>query len=300
MMARASARSSLPLLLLTLVSCGPSGAPSDPPPVTNAGKGVVARVDGRPILASDLRAQMAGGQTRRQALAALVHLDLLAHEAYRRKLQHSAEVLETERRAMAALLARQVGEAITPAQIDRDLVQRAFKLNIDKFKRPETILVSHILCAVRDASSPEVKAGAERCRNAAIAYFAKHEPTLAQFEELAEQLRKVSGPATVIVERLTTARHGYTVRRFAKAAFETKQDTVSGPVRTHFGDHFIYRIKTNPALDKKLPEVEAKLREYVLPSARKIMFDRRLRQLEKRHGAQADPAAFLRALGDQR
>lgn len=299
MMARASASVSSLLLVLTLASCGPSGAPAEPAPVTIAGERVVARVDGRPILASDLRAQMAGGQTRRQALAALVQLDLLAREAYRRRLQRSAEVLETERRAMAALLARQVGEAITPAQIDHDLLLRAYTLNIDKFKRPETLLVSHILCTARDKSSPEVKAGAERCRDAAIAYFAKHKPTLPQFEKLAEQLRKVSRPAIVRVEQLITARHGYTVRQFAKAAFEAKQDVVKGPVRTRFGYHFIYRIKTNPAIDKKLSEVEAKLRQYILPSARKIMFDRRMRQLEKRHGAQADLPALLRALGEQ-
>ncbi len=289
----------LALLATTCGSPREEAAPMAPQTSTPSGA-VVARVDGRPIFAHDLQAQMAlSRQSKREALHALIRLELLAAEATRRGLGAAPEVLEQGRRQLATTLIKEAfGKTLSPASIPAKLVARAYEQNKPHYKRPALVRVKHLLCSPTRPKTTAKLAAAKRCIEAAHALIEKagRRLTPAQFDQLDDQLRPTVAPAVVRVETLRTPKRGYTVARFADAAFTLKKPgDIGKPIETTYGWHIIYLLERQPALDRSLAEVDGEVRKKIFPEASRILFDRWAKQLERRHQATADVDALLRA-----
>lgn len=256
---------------------------------------VVARVDGRPILASDLRAQMRGGQDRRQALRELIKLELLAREAQRKGLGRSPQVVKAQRRAMANHLVRkEFADGFTKASIPVDLVDTAYKRVKGFYVHPNLARVWHILLEARRKDSAQTHARA-RTQALKVHAMATAGPiTLEQFKALAEKVDRGTPPLKVTSQAVFTARHSGTVPPFANAALDLKTPRqVSPVVKTIFGYHVLFLIERRPARDVSRSEADAEIREKIFDKAKSASFHRWVSAMEQKYKV----AVHLEVLG---
>ncbi len=286
----------LPLLL-------PLGCADRPPPgpggvLTPTGFSpaeVVARVDGRPILAADLRRQMQRGEPRDAALRALIEEELLAGLVLQRGALRDPEVLHVQRKAMVNALLLRWRADFTKEDIPRDLLLKAYESKKHFFVHPELKHVKHILVSTTpqapDADRLAVRALAEQIRKQAAA----RPLTPDAFAALGAQVRAAHPDRQIIVEDLHTGAQGYTVRPFADAAFALPADGAISPVvETRFGYHVIYLVSTVPPENKSLADVEGQMREKLMDYARREVFLRWLRQLSQRGQVEEHPEVLDR------
>lgn len=250
---------------------------------------VVARVNGAPILASDVAEQMRGGESAEQALQSLVQLELLAQEAHRRGLGRHPSVTEEQHRAMARLLIqRRFRDGMGVADIPRELVAEAYRLNIGQYQHPELVQVAHLLVPMALNAPPELHAQARSVAERARSIAASGPLSEEEFKQLRGVLRKETG-IRVRAESLRTAKRGNTVPEFADAAFAlTRPGQISPVVQTKFGYHVIYLVNRSPEVHVALEQAEQEIRERILPQARTMALLRYLATLQKELGVSID------------
>jgi len=251
---------------------------------------VVARVGEVPILADDLRRQMKGGQPRDEALQSLIRMELLAQEAVSRGLHSDPAIDKVRRKAMANLVLQDFLAKFTKADIPQDLLQRAYDLKKWMFVHPELKRVLHILCYAKKEDTKEHHRDAFRAakRLHRLTLTGPLEPE--EFAQIKERVAQEFLQLKFKQEKVVTGRQGYTVKQFAEAAFKLKRPGQISPVtQTRFGYHVIYLLETLPPLNKPLSAVEDNLRDKIFVEARRIVFSRWQRQLERQHKA----AVFL-------
>ncbi|NMJ42706.1 peptidylprolyl isomerase [Roseomonas sp. JC162] len=228
-----------------------------PAPATPPGDPVVARVDGEPILLSDLAAaaqdlpeELRGAPP--QMLYPLILDQMIAGRAVtaaarRARLDQEPEVRARIRRAeeqelQQAWLSREIASRITDATIraryDRDIANRPAE---------EEVRARHILVPTESearAALAEVRGGAD-------------------FTAVAQ--RRSSGPGAREGGDLGFFRRGDMVPEFAEAAFALQPGQVSeNPVRSPFGWHVIKVEERRQAAAPRFEEVAQAIRQQLL------------------------------------
>jgi parvulin-like peptidyl-prolyl cis-trans isomerase-like protein len=265
---------------------GPPRPDTGPRPLdarAQPGDTAVALLDGTPILASEVARQARlAGTTARAALDQIVGIDLLAAEAARRGLAGDPDVCDQARRAAVRRFLEETFERdFLPESVpDADLRAR-YETERSRFVHPE---LRHVLHAV--AQPPPSPTDAQRRvaleRAQRVAQETAHARTPEEFRRLAESLSDDTQP--VRVEELTTARHGYTVEDFARAAFAiSRPGSKTGVVRTSFGYHVIYLLSIDPPADRPFADVRAQLLDEAWPELRERAFSRFMDDLVRRH-----------------
>jgi peptidyl-prolyl cis-trans isomerase C len=279
-------------LLTTGVGCGeeaPTRRGVALSPTDVKGDQVVARINGAPILRSDLELQMRRGQRRQAALTALIRQEVLAQEAQRRGFDRDPRVLREQERAMANLLIRREFRShFTKKQVPRELIEAAYKLNHDRYVHEELVRVSHIVALASD------KHGAEHHRKARSLAHRVHRIAVSgplsakEFKEIGALVNKDDATVEVRAEGpyLSPRPPARLVPAFLNAAFKlSKPGEISPILQTSYGYHVIYLEAKIPPRNDPLDRVEDEIREKVFKQARTQAFDRWAEQLEHAHGA---------------
>ncbi len=245
---------------------------------------ILATVDGRPIRESEIQTQAHAKDSKdaRAALDDLITAEVLAGEAARRGLDRDPEVLEAARAAAVRRELRAGFETdITPSSVPMRDVRRAYQMNINRLDHSEYVDVWHILMRADKKTPDDVK---QKARAAAedLARRARGIGSPEAFQALAATVGKQ--PFEVQLERVVTARDGWTLKTFSYPAFELKNpgDT-SGVVETDYGYHVIYLIKRIPPLHIPVDEAAPKLRESLFSEFQRREFLRYTDELAAHH-----------------
>jgi len=252
-----------PILLAGLLAgCGghPSHATHDVRVLEATSKDeVVATVDGRPIYAGDVAAQMrASGKDRKAALDDLIDAEVLAGVAVARGLYDDFEVTHARRAAEARrLLATDFEPQTTINRIPDDDLRRAYDLNRNYYDHDEIAEVQHIVAAVPE-DAPAQRQQQAHDEIAALESKAKAVTTAEQFAALAAP----DAPVPTHVEQLGFPRNNAVEEPFAAAAFAlTKPGQISPPVHTRYGWHLIRLVRRVPPRHVPIGQAEQELRE---------------------------------------
>jgi hypothetical protein len=250
---------------------------------------VVATVDGTPISAADVAAEARRtGKSPREALDALIDLEVLAAQAQKSGLAGAPDVDDAGRRAaVRAYLHARFETEFTPADISEADVQTAFDRSGAYFNHPELADVSYLLVQVPQGASP-----AEEARALAAAFTLRH---MADTQAAAHALDDTSfrGLATalpdpqslnIIAQQIRTPRDGYTEEPFAAAAFSmTQPGDLAGPVRSTYGWHILRLNERVPVLTTTLAQAEPEIRQKIFPAEQTAAFQRFYQGLAARH-----------------
>jgi len=260
---------------------------------------VVARVDGRRVLAADLRHQMRRGADRRKALDDLIAFELLAGEALRRGLDRDPSVVRARKRALANLMVRRsFGDHFTKASIPERLLRQAYEANIRRFVHPELVKVVHLVAIARrkrHGAAHHERARKLAARAHSIATAGRLSPD--EFAQIADLLHERARADGVLFksERLTTPRRNYTEASFADAAFAlTRPGAISSVVATRYGYHVIYLEQRIAGVDRAFSEVADDLRDRVFDDAREVVFGEYVDKLEKPYQVTLFPEVIAR------
>jgi len=261
-------------------------------PSPHAGEIVVARVDGVPILASEVarQARLAGASPR-VALDSLIEMEVLTGEARRRGLAAAPDAIDSARRAAVGRLLEEAFErAFGSRTVPEPELLARYQQQKRRFVHPENRRVVHALAAASE-SSPEAQRKAE-ARAHALANAATGRTLDA--ESFGSLARSYSDAGMQLhVEELGTARSGDTVEPFARAAFELlRPGSTSGVVATSFGYHVILLVAIEPALDRSFADARAEILAEALHELRTREFERFMADLERGHHIVVDPAPF--------
>jgi peptidyl-prolyl cis-trans isomerase C len=257
------------------------------------GDEVVATVDGRPIYSSQIALQArSAGSDKKQALQDLITAEALAGEAARRKLDRDRDALEAARAAAVRRYLHQVFEpSAGPDAIPALTVKRTYNANVNLFDHSEYVDVWHIL-----VQAPADKATAEQKQKARalaeqIQKKARGVTSEAAFKELSTQFSAPEGMLPIRLERVVTARDGWTLTTFSFPAHDQlkKPGDISTVVETSYGYHVIYLIKRIPAVHMSVGEASPQIRAQLLPEFQKSEFLRQADEAAKRHAVVVHP-----------
>jgi peptidyl-prolyl cis-trans isomerase C len=257
---------------------------------------VVARVNGVPILRKELLQQMRSGQSRQDALEALIRQELLAQEALRKGLADDPEVRRVRRRAMANLMIRR-GFKYNKTDIPAGAVAAAYERNRKHFMHPELVEVAHVLVFARRRDTPEHHRQALKAARQVRAIAGAGKLSAKEFAEIVGLVAPQHPDLKLTAESLTTPQRGLTEESFADAAFELKKPgDVSPVVITPYGYHVIYLKRRIPARNTSLEQADGEIRERLLEELRPRAFEKWVGELVTRHGAtihkDLPPSAF--------
>jgi peptidyl-prolyl cis-trans isomerase C len=251
---------------------------------------VVATVDGRPIRASEVALQArVRGVDARQALRDLVDAEVLAGAAAARGLDRDRAVIEAVKQEMVRRwLAVEFEPKAGPDAIPERLVRRTYNRNVNLFDHSEYVDVWHILTPVAKNATPEQKAAA-RADAEELAEKAKGLDEAA-FKALATTKRKSPGDPFRL-ERIITARDGWTVKEFSYPAHDLlkKPGDVSPVVETSYGYHVIFLVKRIPPVHMTVAEAAPKIREGLLADFQRLELVRRVDELMHAHAVMVRP-----------
>jgi hypothetical protein len=286
------------LAALSLGSCSKSPPASGPRwqvPLTAeaaAGDEVVATVDGRPILASQVAEQArASGTSVREALAALTTAEVLAGEAVRRGYDRDRDALLAAKQAgVRRYLHVSFEKEVVPGDIPHNVVRRFYNARRNMYDHSEYVDVWHILTPVDEKAAPEARARA-RATAEEVARRAKSVKGEAEFQAIAGAVPPPEGGKPLKVERIVTARDGWVLTAFSYAAFDqlAKPGDVSRVVETSYGYHVIYLIKRIPPLHQSVDDASTEIRAALFPDFQRAEFLRFADEAKKLHAVTVHP-----------
>ena len=221
-----------------------------------SGTDVVARVEGRPISASEVTARMkADGITAEDALEALVEETLLVAEARRLGLEVTEDDERAIDRLMVRSLLRDIEREVTPESISKQEVRRDFERHAEKLQSPEQRRSWHIVVKDRsEAGKALAQSILKKVRQAddpRVVYqrYTEGSEDDTRFEVKAEEL-----PAVTMKARIE--------RPYKEALFAAESPgVVDRLVETSHGWHIIVLEEIVPAERRTIDEVEDEIRE---------------------------------------
>lgn len=300
-----------PMYLLLATALAGCGAAKEPPQATTMTQNlsplvakddkVVAQVNGTPILASDLEAQLESGgkASPREALEQLIQLELLAQEAQRRGLANDKAALKVRRQTMARqMLEVGFNRSFGPDAVPLDMVEKAYKGYHRRYNHAELVRVSHVLILASEKEAAAKHKAARRAANAMRAAVAGKGLSDADFVARAKEAAAKFPDLRVHTETLTTDLHGRTDINFSSAAFALKKEgDVSGVAKTRYGYHVIRMIERIPARKDSLQKVEQEVRQGIADGAKPAVFSRWIENLNKTYKIDVNMNVFSSALG---
>jgi hypothetical protein len=283
---------------------GPFGptAPGASPP---AGPGdlAVATVDGRPVWASCVAAQLAraarsghGARTRREALGECIDFELLAQAAEAQKLERAPEVAEARKTALVSRLVETDFEARyrTPddlrAEIDREYARRA-----DQLDQPELRASAFTRVEVPENAPPEVEVAARALAEKIAAALAGETGLFpVHLRETADRIAAGSGQKVTHADFRPATREAL-VPPYGSALYSIPEvGRIAAPTRTKWGWDIILLTRIiEPAVHTR-DEVAAR----AFPELRRRQFYRWVGQLASSLGVrvQLDPERVAQLL----
>jgi peptidyl-prolyl cis-trans isomerase C len=256
------------------------------------GDPVVARVNGRSILASEVLARRRvrdGGP----ALEDLVLEDLLAAEARRQGLLADPQVRQAARRAMVQrLLEEEFEKKVRPEDIPDSVLRQAYRKNYWFFNRPEVRHFDHALVWAAPTDPPGKQESARRLAEEILAQAAR---TGAPLADLAREYGP-RGKARGLEVRFESTR-GVRLRLekdFGDVLWAAASGELGGRVaRSRYGYHALRLLRVETALSRPFEEVREEVRQRVWPEVRQQRFGEWMTALRARHGAEIAEAARL-------
>jgi hypothetical protein len=250
---------------------------------------VIARVNGVPILAADLRTQLRPGGDRRQALRELIRQELLAQEAARRGLTGTSSVRDAQHRALAGLIIeRQFRFGLQ--DVPRQMIEKAYRINRHIYRHPELVDVAHIIAAASSRGTAELHARALRLARKVHQIAVAGRLAESEFKQIAGLVGKDDPTITVKAEAFKTPLRGFVADEFADAAFALRQaGQISPIVKTTFGYHVIYYKGRTPARDIPLADAEEEIRRKIFNDARAVGFSQWIETIERRYAITVHP-----------
>lgn len=238
------------LLALTLIAAAPQAAWAQAKPA--ASDPVVARVDGQPILRSEVLAAMDTLPPQYRAMPIEAIFPALVGQIIDRKLVVAAakkEKLETDadyKKRMAELQDRVLEQVYINKKIDSQLTDAVLKKEYDKLPAESKVRASHILVKTRDEAVQvirEISGGAK-------------------FEDVAA--KKSLDPSGKQGGDLGFFTKEQMVAPFSDAAFKMKKGEISrSPVETQFGWHVIRVEEIQADAKPSFDEVRDELRDQM-------------------------------------
>jgi len=256
-------------------------------PVVGEEAAVIAEVNGTPILDSDLKEQLKGGGSPREALQQLIKLELLAQEARRRGLSRDRQALNARRQAMAReMLETGFAKEFGPDKVPMDMVKMAYNKFHRRYNHAELVRVHHALVKC-DESLPATKhMAARKVAREMHAAVAGQRLSLGEFEARTRAVVEKYPDQQYHTESITTDLRGRNVIEFTTAAFALKNEkegTISPVIKTRFGYHVIRFRERIPARHDSLNKVEGEVRAGIAEQAKSAVFNRWMRELSKKY-----------------
>lgn len=248
---------------------------------------IIAKVNGVPVLKSDLIQQMKmANQNADEALRALIQEELLAQEAWRRGIFSQPSVQKEQQRALANLLIHEdFGSKFGLKDVPQEYINNAYQLNEVRYHHPEMVILAHIVVMANSTNTldfhHQALALAKKTRKLALLARSQTEE---EFKKLADMVSKEAPTMTVKAESLMTPKRGLTVPEFADAAFAMhKTGQISPVVQTRYGYHVIYYKKRIPAIEIPLEQVADEIRERIFHQVREQIFLKWMESMEKKY-----------------
>ena len=246
-------------LALSLIAAAPvaawaQAAPKPAAPANSAGASdpVVARVDGQPILRSEVLATMDTLPPQYRAMPIEAIFPALVGQIIDRKLVVAAakkEKLETDadyKKRMAELQDRVLEQVYINKKIDAQLTDAVLKKEYDKLPTESKVRASHILVKTRDEAVQVIRQ---------ISGGAKFEDVAAK--KSLDPSGKQGGDLGFFTKEQMVA-------PFSDAAFKMKQGEISkSPVETQFGWHVIRVEEIQADAKPAFAEVRDELRDQM-------------------------------------
>jgi hypothetical protein len=264
-------------------------------PIVHRPKGVViATVNKAPILASDLKAQMSEGQSKKEALRTLIRVELLVQEATRRGVDQSPKVLDVSRRSAAQLLIRRgFGETFGKDKVTDKYIAKAYKMNKGHFVHPEKYELVHLVAMVRRRQS---KARHEKARDAILQARQIALAGKLTAKEFSDIPSVVPHKGIRFLAQAHTASQFSVAPAYAKAMMQLKAPgDVSSIVKTRNGYHLIYLKGRIPPKNVSLADARTEVLDKIFNDVRRVEFRKFASALEKKAGAAIDLTALTPA-----
>lgn len=184
----------------------------------------------------------------------LVNQELLYLEAVENKIEKDEEFQDILNQTKITLLkSYALGKLINEEEVTETEVEEFYNEHRDHYKKPETVVASHILVDNEEKAQEILKEIEEGL----------------SFEEAASKYS--SCPSKEQGGNLGEFGKGQMVPEFEAKAFEMEINTISEPVKTQFGYHIIKLNGKNPSRVRDLEEVKDEIYQQAL----------RLKQQEK-------------------
>ncbi len=295
------------LLFVLAAACGGGSSPSDEAPPQRAVPTIsaiapregpddleVAKVNGRPVWGSCVRAQVSrGAKTREAALDECIQFELMAQVAEQRGLASDPTVIETTRTEMVS---REVAvDFEDKTQKPADLGERMTKWLTDnawRMHRPDLRASSYARVNVAKDATPEVEATAKALAEKIAAALAGQVGLFpADLKETAERLGKDTGLKLDIQDVKASAQSSLDAP-YAEALYTVPEvGRITGPVRTHWGWDVILWNGGLPPKESTRDEIAAE----VFPELRRAAFQYWVNGLVKQLGLKIEVDTALLA-----
>ena len=228
---------------------------------------------------------------RRATLEQLIDLYILANEAEGRVEQadHSAEALR-DQLAARAYLEHDFEARLQAYNLPKRYVQDSKRQNIGMFRHPELRRGVHLLFKPRGTSLSPMTATQAQALKPYVARAVdemRREPVRSA-ESLKSRVERyqawLSDEYEVIFENLGRfALKGRFHEGFTEACFKiTTAQTLSSPIETPFGYHFVWIEEIIPPLDTPDEEIDRVVRQKLLPSVRTHEWRQLMYELQRR------------------
>lgn len=196
----------------------------------------------------------------------LVNQELIYLDAIENEMEKSEEFIKELERFKEGLLKQYaVNKLIMDVNITDEEAKEYFESNKEMFKKPETIVASHILIDSEEKAKDILKEIEEGL----------------SFEDAAK--KHSTCPSKEQGGNLGEFGKGQMVPEFETAAFAMEIDTISEPVKTEFGYHIIKVTAKNEESQSSFDEVKDQLKQQMLGMKQQELYLEKTNKLKEKY-----------------